>query len=68
MKVVYCIGPMACETSRLIHDAGNISEPKVVLDFETNDVEKCYKGTLKNHDDVELQCIKSKHYLISLNL
>ena len=48
------IGPMyAGKTSRLIHDARNISEPKVLLDFETNDVEKCYKGTLKNHDDVE---------------
>lgn len=63
------IGPMyAGKTSRLIHHARNISEPKVLLDFETNDVEKCYKGTLKNHDDVELQCIKCKHLFDTLSI
>jgi thymidine kinase len=63
------VGPMySGKTSRLIHDFENIRDSKIVLDFETSNMNKCYKGLLKNHDNIELQCIKCKHLFDTLSI
>ena len=63
------IGPMyAGKTSALMRDFTACSGKKVIIDFNIGLVDKCFRSTIKNHDDIELECIKAKQLYDTLDI
>jgi len=56
------LGPMyAGKTTKLIHMYNSSKDlNKVIIDFEP--VEYCYEGKVKNHNNIEMNAIKTKNY------
>ena len=54
------VGPMySGKTSKLIDMfISNPDSNKVIIDFDLNKDTKCYEGILKNHNNVQLKCMK----------
>lgn len=56
-----CLGPMySGKTSKLIEMFTlNPDLNKVIIDFDVDKHTKCYNGILKNHNNVQIKCIKT---------
>ena len=63
------LGPMfAGKTSALMRDYELCSGKKVIIDFNIGVLEKCFRSTIVNHDNKQMECIKAKQLYDTLNI
>lgn len=63
------LGPMyAGKTSLLMKEYHDCKGKKVIIDFNINELTKCYISVIENHDGVKLQCIKAKQLYDTLDI
>ena len=61
------LGPMyAGKTSALMKEYTECPGRKVIIDFNIGIGEKCFRSVIKNHDEKQLECVKSKQLYLSL--
>jgi len=63
------VGPMfAGKTSALMREYSACNGKKVIIDFNIGVLDKCFRSTIKNHDNKQLECIKAKQLYDTLNI
>ena len=63
------VGPMfAGKTSALMREYEACAGKRVIIDFNIGVLDKCFRSTIKNHDNKQMECVKAKQLYDTLNI